>query len=69
MVAPGSGPQVHLAPVPRTLVERGKYLTSTYRAQTRLIFSQMSLGFFYFLLGLSPDQSEKRWDFSKLGNP
>ncbi len=48
MVAPGSGPQVHLTPVLGTLGERGKYLTSTYMAQTRLFFSQMSLVIFYF---------------------
>ncbi len=46
MVAPGSGHQVHLTPVLRTLEERGKYLTSTQKAQTGLIFSQMSLEIF-----------------------
>ena len=65
MVAPGSEAQVHLAPVLRTLGEREKYLTSTYRAQTELIFSQMSLGIFHFLFRLSSDPSGRRWDFLK----
>ena len=65
MVAPGSGSQVYLTPVPRTLGEREKYLTLTYRAQTRLIFSQMSLAIFYFLFRLSSHHSVRRWDFLK----
>ena len=65
MVAPGSGPQVHLAPVLRTLGESWKYLTSTYRAQTRLIFSQMSLGTFHFKFILSSELFGRRWDFLK----
>ncbi len=65
MVAPGSGPQVHLTPVLRTLGEEEKYVTSTYRAKTGLIFSQMSLRFFLFLFRLSSELSGRRWDFIK----
>ncbi len=43
MVAPGSGSQVRLIPVLRTLVTMGNYLTLTHKAQIELIFSQMSL--------------------------
>ncbi len=65
MVAPGSGSQEHLAPVLRTLGEEEKYVTSTYRAQTGLIFSQMFLRFYPFLFRLSSDNSRRRWDFIK----
>ncbi len=65
MVAPGSGAQVHLTPVLRTLEVRGKYFSSTYRPQIRLIFSQMSLGVFHFYFKIISDVSERRWDFLK----
>ncbi len=65
MAAPGLGPQVHLTPVLRTLGEEEKYLTSTYRAQTGLIFSQMSLGTFNFKFILSSELFGRRWEFLK----
>ena len=69
MVAPGSGSQVCLALVLRTLGKEEKYLTSTYGAQTGLIFSQMSFKIILFYFRLSSELSEERWDFLKLGNP
>ena len=65
MVASGSGSQVHLTPVLRTLGKGGKYLTSIYRAKTGLIFSQMFLRFIPFYFKSSSELSQRRWDFLK----